>query len=65
MRPYIDDDLAAGRLVTPFAQSVPKDAGWYLVYRAAREAEPAFVAFREWIVRAAREEENALETGIG
>lgn len=54
VRPYIDDDLAAGRLVTPFPQSVPKDAGWYLVYRAAREAEPAFVAFRDWIVKAAK-----------
>src|SRR6185295_10668389 len=53
IRPYIDDDLAAGRLVAPFRQSVPKDARWYLVYRAAREAEPAFVAFRDWIVRAA------------
>src|SRR5438132_1125518 len=31
VRPYIDDDLSAGRLVTPFAQSVPKDASWYLV----------------------------------
>jgi LysR family glycine cleavage system transcriptional activator len=54
IRPYIDDDLAAGRLVAPFRQSVPKGARWYLVYRAAREAEPAFVAFRDWIVRAAR-----------
>jgi LysR family glycine cleavage system transcriptional activator len=53
IRPYIDDDLAAGRLVAPFAQSVPKGARWYLVYRAAREVEPAFVAFRDWIVRAA------------
>jgi LysR family glycine cleavage system transcriptional activator len=52
IRPYIDDDLAAGRLVAPFGQSVPKGARWYLVYRAAREAEPAFVAFRDWIVRA-------------
>jgi LysR family glycine cleavage system transcriptional activator len=54
VRPYIDDDLAAGRLVTPFAQSVPKDASWYLVYRAAREAEPAFAAFRAWIMRMAK-----------
>jgi LysR family glycine cleavage system transcriptional activator len=54
VRPYIDDDLSAGRLVTPFAQSVPKDASWYLVYRAAREAEPAFVAFRAWIMRMAK-----------
>ncbi|MEN3381137.1 MAG: LysR family transcriptional regulator, glycine cleavage system transcriptional activator [Hyphomicrobiales bacterium] len=54
VRPYIDDDLAAGRLVTPFAQSVPKDASWYLVYRAARESEPAFAAFRAWIMRMAK-----------
>jgi len=54
IRPYIDDDVAAGRLVAPFALSVPKGAHWYLVYRAAREGEPAFVAFRDWIVRAAR-----------
>jgi LysR family glycine cleavage system transcriptional activator len=54
IRPYIDDDLAAGRLVAPFALSVPKRARWYLVYRAAREGEPAFIAFRDWIVRAAK-----------
>jgi LysR family glycine cleavage system transcriptional activator len=54
VRPYIDDDLSAGRLVTPFAQSVPKDASWYLVYRAARDSEPAFVAFRAWITRMAK-----------
>jgi LysR family glycine cleavage system transcriptional activator len=54
VRPYIDDDLSAGRLVTPFAQSVPKDASWYLVYRAARDSEPAFLAFRTWIMRMAK-----------
>jgi LysR family glycine cleavage system transcriptional activator len=54
IRPYIDDDLAAGRLVAPFALSVPKGARWYLVYRSARAAEPAFVAFRDWIVKAAK-----------
>ena len=36
IRPYIDDDLAAGRLVAPFAQSVPKGMRWYLVYRSFR-----------------------------
>ena len=54
IRPYIDDDLAAKRLVAPFAQSVPKDKHWYLVYRAARDTEPAFVAFRAWIMKAAK-----------
>jgi len=53
IRPYIDDDLSAGRLIAPFAQSVPKGRHWYLVYRDVREAEPAFVAFRAWIMRAA------------
>ncbi len=33
IRPYIDDDLAAGRLVAPFALSVPKGMRWYLIYR--------------------------------
>ena len=30
IRLYIDDDLAAGRLVAPFALSVPKGMRWYL-----------------------------------
>ena len=53
IRPYVDDDLAAGRLVAPFAHSVSKGEHWYLVFRDAREDEPAFVAFRAWIMRAA------------
>ena len=35
IRPYIDDDLAAGRLVAPFEQAVPKGMRWYLVYRGS------------------------------
>ncbi|MFN3658637.1 MAG: LysR substrate-binding domain-containing protein [Pseudolabrys sp.] len=53
IRPYIDDDLAAGRLVAPFALSVPKGARWFLVYDRARAEEPGFVAFRAWLMRAA------------
>jgi LysR family glycine cleavage system transcriptional activator len=53
IRPYIDDDLAAGRLVAPFAQSVPKGMRWYLVYRGFRREQRDFAAFRRWIVRAA------------
>jgi LysR family transcriptional regulator, glycine cleavage system transcriptional activator len=51
--PYVDDDLNAGRLIAPFAQSVSKGEHWYLIYRSARESEAAFQAFRAWIVRAA------------
>jgi LysR family glycine cleavage system transcriptional activator len=55
IRPYIDDDLAAGRLVAPFAQSVPKGMRWYLVYRGFRTEQRDFAAFRRWIIRAAAE----------
>ena len=51
--PYVDDDLKAGRLKAPFAQSVSKGASWYLIYRDARRDEAAFQAFHGWIMRAA------------
>lgn len=53
IRPYVDDDLAAGRLVAPFALTVSKGKGWYLVYRAGRVGEPGFDAFRAWMTAAA------------
>jgi len=53
IRPYIDDDLAAGRLVAPFPLSVPKGMRWYLVYRSFRTEQRDFAAFRRWIIRAA------------
>jgi LysR family glycine cleavage system transcriptional activator len=54
IRPYIDDDVAAGRLLAPFGLAVPKGSCWYLVYRAQRSREPAFLAFQQWIRQAAR-----------
>jgi LysR family transcriptional regulator, glycine cleavage system transcriptional activator len=53
IRPYIDDDLAAGRLVAPFALTVPMGMRWYLVYRSFRTEQRDFAAFRRWIIRAA------------
>ena len=50
IRPYIDDDLMAGRLVAPFTLSVPKGKRWFLVYRQQRVDDPAFVAFRRWML---------------
>jgi LysR family glycine cleavage system transcriptional activator len=55
IRPYIDDDLAAGRLAAPFALSVPKGMRWYLVYRGFRTEQRDFAAFRRWLIRAAAE----------
>jgi LysR family glycine cleavage system transcriptional activator len=54
IRPYIDDDLKAGRLVAPFKLSVPKGSRWYLIFRAARIQEPAFLAFQRWIKQTAQ-----------
>ena len=56
--PYVDDDLRAGRLVAPFAQSVAKGQHWYLIYRAHRRDAAAFTAFRGWIMRTARHMER-------
>jgi LysR family glycine cleavage system transcriptional activator len=53
IRPYIDDDLAAGRLVAPFTLTVPKGMRWYLVYRSFQTGQRDFAAFRRWIMRAA------------
>ena len=55
IRPYIDDDLAAGRLVAPFATTVPKGMRWYLVYRSFQTEQRDFAAFRRWIMHAAAE----------
>lgn len=53
IRPYVDDDLAAGRLVAPFDLTVSKGKGWYLVYRRSRIGEPGFDAFRGWMLAVA------------
>ncbi len=53
IRPYVDDDLAAGRLVAPFALTVPKGMRWYLVYRSFQAGQREFAAFHRWIMRAA------------
>ena len=59
VRPYIVDDLAAGRLVTPFPLAVPMGRAWYLVARPARHGEPGFAAFRAWLRTIAAAEQAA------
>jgi DNA-binding transcriptional LysR family regulator len=48
------DDLAARRLVAPFAPTVPKGQHWYLVYQQTRLEEPGFAAFRGWLMQTTR-----------
>ena len=54
IRPYIDDDIRAGRLVAPFPLTVPKGKEWYLVYREFRKDQRDFAAFRRWLMGAER-----------
>jgi len=51
--PLVDDDLAAGRLVRPFAQSVDSSFGFWFVCRKDRVEEPKIAAFRDWIMEEA------------
>lgn len=53
IRPYVDDDLAAGRLAAPFSRTVSKGSAWYLIYNKERAAEPGFQKFRAWLKRSA------------
>lgn len=47
-------DIAAGRLVAPFAIKLPLRWGYYIVSPASRARLPAVTAFREWLLREAR-----------
>lgn len=51
--PFVADDLAAGRLVKPFALTVPNGRGWYLVHRP-EESAPGLAPFRDWVIAAAK-----------
>jgi LysR family transcriptional regulator, glycine cleavage system transcriptional activator len=43
------DDLAAGRLVTPFSLTMAVNFAYWLVYPPAKARLPKVVAFRDWI----------------
>ncbi len=49
--PYVEDDLAAGRLIRLFDLSLG-DPGraWHLIYRAETLGDVSFVAFRDWLL---------------
>lgn len=52
-RHFVLDDLAAGRLVQPFAQSVPAPDGHWLVQRPGRAKGAALRRFLTWVKAAA------------
>lgn len=48
-------DLAAGRLVRPFGQSLPGDYAYWLICPEATAERPKVAAFRDWVLAEARE----------
>jgi LysR family glycine cleavage system transcriptional activator len=48
-------ELAAGRLVRPFAQSVPAEFGYYLLMRESAMDQPKVQAFHDWLLAQATE----------
>lgn len=54
LSPLVDDDVAAGRLVKPFAVEVASAFGFWFVCRGDRLRETKIAAFRAWIFEQAR-----------
>jgi LysR family glycine cleavage system transcriptional activator len=48
--PFVEDDIAAGRLVVPFDVVLPADAGFYVVAPQETADTPKIALFREWLL---------------
>lgn len=53
-KPFVQDDIANGRLVIPFNISPPSDMGFYFVCPHNRANVPKTKAFRDWLVQLAK-----------
>jgi LysR family glycine cleavage system transcriptional activator len=53
-------DIAAGRLVRPFAIGMPHDLAYYLVCPEGSAARPRIAAVRAWLLAEAAEYEQEL-----
>ncbi|WP_312016162.1 LysR substrate-binding domain-containing protein [Bradyrhizobium vignae] len=60
LRPYVEEDLAKGRLVAPFSVTVPKKRAWYLLYRAFRKDDPGLAVLRAWLIDSLSSERRSI-----
>lgn len=56
----VDDDLAAGRLVKPFAVQISSAFSFWFVCRKDRLQEPKIAAFRKWIFEQAGKDASSV-----
>jgi LysR family glycine cleavage system transcriptional activator len=57
---FVESDLAAGRLVTPFDIKLPIDVGFYLVCPEDAADTPKIAAFRDWLIATAKRDKQPL-----
>jgi LysR family transcriptional regulator, glycine cleavage system transcriptional activator len=48
--PFVENDLAAGRLVAPFDMRLPAEAGFYIVAPEETADTPKIALFRDWLI---------------
>ncbi|WP_207455194.1 transcriptional regulator GcvA [Azospirillum sp. SYSU D00513] len=56
----IEEELAAGTLIRPFALSIPADFGIYAVCPEAMADRPKIAAFRDWLIAEGRNDQPVL-----
>lgn len=56
----VADDLAEGRLVSPFPELLPIDSAFYLIYPERLEHDPHLGEFRDWVQAMAKNPERAF-----
>jgi LysR family glycine cleavage system transcriptional activator len=61
----VADDLAAGRLVKPFAVNLPVDFAYFVVSPEPTADRPKIAAFRAWVIEEAARHEAAATAGKG
>lgn len=59
----VADDLAAGRLVRPFAVNLPVDFAYFVVSPEPTADRPKIAAFRAWVIEEAARHEAAAAAG--
>jgi LysR family glycine cleavage system transcriptional activator len=53
--PFVEADIAAGRLVTPFDVVLPSEAGFYIVAPEHTADTPKIAQFRDWLIAIAKD----------
>lgn len=57
---YVQDDIAAGRLVVPFQIKLPEESGFYLVAPTAQREKQKLATFREWLLKSVQDRQAPL-----